>query len=139
MRCSTAERYLSKRIDRELPHRQAKALELHLQACPSCRQIDLHNQAVKTALKQDIQVEFPQWLHHRIIHNLPVNPHKGFAERWKLSYATAIMAVLFSLYAGTWVGIQSFSTSSDATAYTGTSESSQISFGQISLLEAYDE
>lgn len=139
MRCSTAERFLSRKLDNQLKPQQAQALDLHLQSCSSCREIDVHNQAIKQAFINDNPSPFPEWLHHRIIHNLPQAPHRSFAERWKLGYATATLAVLFSLYAGTWVGIQSFALSSETNVTSSTELSTQSSFGQISLLETYDE
>ncbi|MCB5263017.1 MAG: zf-HC2 domain-containing protein [Candidatus Cloacimonetes bacterium] len=141
MRCKKAERYISLKQDNELSARQQKALQNHLQKCSSCTQIQSANLALQARLKELPQAEFPPWLHHRIIANLPQQKKQSWAGRQALSYATASLAIIFSLLAGTLVGIKGYESTEDTSAINSQSETeySYLSFGEQSLIEVYDD
>ncbi len=137
MRCKTAERYISLKLDDELCARRQKTLHRHLQKCSSCARIKSANLALQTQLQELPQPEFPQWLHHRILNNLPQQKKNSRAGKRALSYATASLAIIFSLLAGTLAGIKGYETTEDdkqiVTEYT------YISFGEQSLMDVYDD
>ncbi|MDD3533522.1 MAG: zf-HC2 domain-containing protein [Candidatus Cloacimonetes bacterium] len=137
MRCKTAERYISLKLDGELCPRRQKALHRHLQTCSSCARIQSFNLAMQTRLQELPQAEFPQWLHHRILSNLPRQKKQSWAGKHALSYATASLAIIFSLLAGTLVGIKGYESSESYTQ--SETEYSYLSFGEQSLMEVYDD
>lgn len=137
MRCKTAECYISLKLDGELSPRRQQALHGHLQKCSSCTRIQSCNLAIQTSLQELPQAEFPPWLHHRILSNLPQQKKQSWTGKRALSYATASLAIIFSLLAGTLVGIKGYE-SSEEIAQTET-EYSYISFGEQSLMEVYDD
>lgn len=137
MRCKTAERYISLQQDNELNAKRNQALCRHLQNCASCTSIQSCNLALQTSLKELPQAEYPQWLHHRILDNLPRQQKQSWAGGRALSYATASLAIIFGLLAGTLVGIKGYE--GDELATQNETEYSYISFGEQSLMEAYDD
>jgi len=141
MRCKTAERYISLKLDGELCPRRLNSLHRHLQKCSSCTHIQSCNLALQTKLKEQPQAEFPQWLHHRILESLPRQEKRNRAGKRALSYATASLAVIFSLLAGTLVGIKGYEGGKETSNVNTQSEIeySYLSFGEQSLMEAYDD
>ena len=141
MRCKTAERYISLKLDGELCPRRLNSLHRHLQKCSSCTRVQSCNLALQTKLKEQPQVDFPQWLHHRILSNLPRQEKRSRAGKRALSYATASLAIIFSLLAGTLVGIKGYESGEDTGKINSQNETeySYISFGEQSLMEAYDD
>lgn len=141
MRCKTAERYISLKQDNELNAKRNQALCRHLQKCASCTSIQSYNLALQKTLKEQPQAEYPQWLHHRILDNLPRQKKQSWAGGRALSYATASLAIIFSLVAGTLVGIKGYESGEDTGTINSQNETeySYISFGEQSLMEAYDD
>lgn len=137
MRCKTAERYISLQQDNELNAKRNQALCRHLQKCASCTRIQSGNLALQKGLQELPQAEYPQWLHHRILDNLPRQKTRSLAGKRALSFATASLAIAFSLVAGTLVGIKGYE--GDDIATQNETEYSYISFGEQSLMEAYDD
>jgi predicted anti-sigma-YlaC factor YlaD len=137
MRCKTAERLISLKLDNELSAHQAQALQEHLQECSSCARILAANQDLQAQLQVTSLPEYPEWLHYRILSNLPRENRRSWVRKPGLSYATASLAILLSLFAGTLVGIKGYEGSQ---LHPQIEESeTYISFGEHSLLEVFDE
>jgi len=138
MRCSKAERYISLKLDNQISARRAKALKVHLDQCPSCRNVLTQHRALVTKLQKLPQAEYPQYLHHRIMSNLPRSNKRSWLQSYGLSYATATVAIALSLFAGSLVGIKGYESPQN---YSSQSEIDyeSISFGEHTLLEYYDD
>ncbi len=138
MRCKTAERLISLKLDGEITARQGRALQTHLQRCPSCQDILAISKALDQSLQKLPDAEYPEYLHHRIMANLPQKPQRSRMQRYGLSYATATAAILLSLFAGSLVGIKAYQSQNELYSQSET-EYESLSFGEHTLLELYHE
>lgn len=138
MRCRTAERYISLKLDNELAPKYAHKLDQHLARCISCKHIFEETKSLQNMLKQKENEEYPSWMHQRIMHNLPTPKRRIWLQKPVFSYATTGMAVALSLYMGIMVGVHGFQESGYLSSNLQT-EASQLRFGENSLMELYDE
>ncbi|MCK9557098.1 MAG: zf-HC2 domain-containing protein [Candidatus Cloacimonadaceae bacterium] len=138
MRCNEAERYISLKLDNELPVPRADKLQQHLQQCSSCRNIMEQNQKIQSLLNAPIQSEYPSWMHQRIMHNLPEVKPKSWLYKPAFSFASTGLVVALSLYMGIFAGFKGFQDSAYLSDYAD-EESTQLIFGENSLLEMHDE
>nr|MDK2850514.1 hypothetical protein [Candidatus Cloacimonadota bacterium] len=138
MRCSKAERYISLKLDNHLSARNARALKEHLRMCPSCTDIYKQYTELEARLAEIPSPEYPPYLHHRIMSNLPAKKKRSALQRYGLGYATASLVILLSLWAGTIVGKMVIEPQDDYLSQTQ-SEYEAIYFGEHTILEYYDE
>jgi len=143
MRCSKAKRFIELNLDGLLAESQAKALNEHLSSCSACWNWQAEAEKLHLLLSNAPQSEFPAWIHAQImdkVHRLE-NRRPGFIRRFKLAPATAMLAIVFSFWLGTNVGIRSFGTpSSPATKAASSITTASLSdFGENSLLGIWDE
>ena len=138
MRCKTAERYISLKLDNELPASHANKLQLHLQHCSSCRQLLEQNQKLQNLLHSPIESEYPSWMHQRIMHNLPTDKPKNWLYKLAFSFAGSGLVIALSLFIGIFTGIRGFRDTAFLPGVVG-EESTQLHFGENSLMEMYDE
>jgi hypothetical protein len=116
MTCRKFKKLLTPWLDGELKPEQAKDLQTWLDGCTVARQcsdcrklIDEHRSfhRLYSALPQP---EFPAFLHHRIMDQIKaketVSAKHAVRIRWQTVPAT--LAILLSLYAGSLVGIRTF-------------------------------
>lgn len=140
MRCSKAERYISQKLDGEIKARHLAELNQHLNVCSSCRATLKAYSDLQSNLQAAPAAEYPAWLHHRIMANLPISSKPSRVQRWGLSYAAPSLAIMLSLYVGTLVGIKGYEVSSQSQSTAESTEQiSYISFGENSLIGDYDE
>lgn len=138
MRCRTAERYISLKLDGELHAKTEQKLAHHLQRCNSCRAMLEATKAMQEQLLNLDAAQYPSWMHQRIMHNLPQKTSGIRFLRPVYSYAASAFAVALSFYIGTLAGIHGFQKSSYL-ADSPQNESIQLSFGENSLMEMYNE
>lgn len=139
MRCRTAETLISRKIDNELNEHQSAMLDAHIAQCSSCKSMFTENLQVVELIRSNTLPDYPLYMHHRIMANLPQQKRINFFERYKLSYASATLAIFISVYAGTMVGTKSFSTAYDTITENTIEQTSYASFGESSLWVTYDE
>jgi predicted anti-sigma-YlaC factor YlaD len=139
MRCSKAKRYIDLKLDGELNPRHLPILTTHLSACSACRAWQADAAKLQLILANAPAPEPPAWVHAQImdkVHRLDkVRP--GFARRFQLATATAVVAVFFSFWAGAQVGVKSFNTQTEISGIANISVST-LSFGENTLLDSYD-
>lgn len=137
MRCKTAARLISLKLDNELSASKNVALQEHLERCPSCRQVLASAQALQSELQELKTPAYPEYLHYRILSNLPRTSKPRWLHQPKLAYLAASLAIMLSLLAGTWVGIKGYEGSNVYAQ--NLEEDIYISFGNHSLMEVFDE
>ncbi len=139
MRCSTAKRYIDLKLDGELNPRHADELSRHLASCQSCRA--WQEQAIHfDAFMQNAPVSvLPTWVHAQIMDKVKFQMQKrpGFVQKLHLATASAVVAVFFSFWAGTMVGVSTFNTGSQTSESTTVSVSS-LSFGENTIVDGWD-
>ncbi|MDD3535078.1 MAG: zf-HC2 domain-containing protein [Candidatus Cloacimonetes bacterium] len=133
MRCHTAERYINRQLDNELPAKKALRLQKHLSRCSSCRALQKEYQELQHALSSLPQPEYPAFLHHKIMNALPVKSRRYEQSRFRLSLATAALSLLLSIGAGTFVGLKGFDLSEVEDNAIAETEA-QLYFGENSLM-----
>jgi predicted anti-sigma-YlaC factor YlaD len=138
MRCRKAERYISLKLDNQLSARAARALKEHLAKCSSCTEILREYSELSARLSRIPSPDHPQYLHHRIMSNLPQKKRRIALQRHGLGYAMASLAIVLSLWAGTVVGNMGIEPM-DSQLSQAQSEYETISFGEHTLLEYYDD
>lgn len=138
MRCKTAERYISLKLDGELSTKLVSKLDEHLKKCSSCNEIYRQTALLHENLTAIQDVEYPAWLHHRIMNNLPIKTRRQSSWRLSLSYAAFSLLLFFSIFAGVGLGQKAYADSSDY-AQIEEEEYLQLSFGDNSIWEVYDE
>lgn len=138
MRCKTAERYISLKLDGELSAKHVSKLEEHLAKCSSCYEIHRQTALLQENLTAIRDVEYPQWLHHRIMNNLPKRARRQPAWRLSLSYAAFSLMIFFSVFAGIGLGQKAYQDNSDY-AQLEEEEHLLLSFGDNSIWEVYDD
>jgi len=146
MKCSKYRKQLVPWLDGELKPERADVLKAWFESCAKLRQCTLcqseiqAHQGLNQALQALPQNEFPAYLHHRIMDkvksNQPIYHKKAIRTRWQAIPAT--LAILLSLYAGSLIGVKTFSTQTTTT--TTTTESTALSsFGENGLYSNFYE
>ncbi len=138
MRCRTAEQYISQKLDDELKPKHAASLARHLEHCSSCKAFLADTRRLQSSLQDAPLPEYPSWMHQRIMHNLPQAKARFWGFKPAYSFASAGLAIAFSLYIGALTGIRGYQESGYFSQSTG-GQSIQLSFGENSLMEMYDE
>lgn len=138
MRCKTAERYISLKLDGELSAKLVSKLDEHLMKCSSCKEIHRQTALLTENLTAIQDVEYPAWLHHRIMNNLPKKAERQSTWRVSLAYAAFSLMIFFSMFAGAGLGKKAYTDNSDY-AQIEQEDYLQLSFGDNSIWEVYDE
>lgn len=138
MRCRTAERYISQKLDDELMPKHAASLAQHLARCSSCKAFLEDTRRLQSRLQDAPLPQYPSWMHQRIMHNLPQAKTRFWNIKPAYSFASAGLAIAFSLYIGALTGIRGYQESGYFSQNAG-EQSIQLSFGENSLMEMYDE
>ena len=85
-------------------------------------------------------VEFPEFLHHRIMSNLPKRSRRTQAMHLRLSLAVTSLSIVLSIAAGALVGLKGFEDSGIIAQSITEEESGQLLFGENSIMVvSYDE
>ncbi len=139
MRCSTAKRYIDLKLDGELKARHADELSRHLTSCPSCRAWQAEAGKLQTLMQAAPAPLPPAWVHAQIMDKVlfKTKQRPGFVQRFRLATASAVVAVFFSFWAGTMVGVSTFNTGSQTSESTTVSVSS-LSFGENTIVDGWD-
>lgn len=99
MRCSKAQYLIELKLDNELPEAKEKALKLHLENCPQCRKYEADARELQQLLRNITMVEFPSWLHNRILDETVKHERKrvlnSFIVRWQT--IPALVVIVLSL------------------------------------------
>ncbi len=133
MRCKNARRLIDLALDK-VPD-QNSLLKQHLELCPKCKALYLHNQLMDQMLRVESSPELPEWIHNRIMDSVITHEPKRmtYRRRWSLQAVPAGMAVLLSLYVGILVGIKTFVPVQETT----TQEIEYVTYGENTLI-AFD-
>ena len=140
MRCRTAERFISLKLDGELkPSHEAK-LQVHLGRCISCHKLHEDYRGIVNTLRSLPDPEMPPQLHHMTMNALPRRNRKVEVRRFRLSMAAAALGIVFSLGAGTFIGISQYDNAESYVQSMLNEEPEDTLFGDNSLMAgAYDE
>ena len=139
MRCSKARQYIdlsSSALDRV----RSDKLEKHLKQCAVCREYQAQDLKLGAILSSGLQVEFPQWIHQRIMQQSREHDSRRIRIRHRARWQAVptLAAIAISLYLGGLVGFKSFSSvsaDSDSGTSISTSNSEYAIFGESSLVE----
>ncbi|MCB5246017.1 MAG: anti-sigma factor [Candidatus Cloacimonadaceae bacterium] len=111
MRCSKAQYLIELKLDNELPEAKEKALKLHLENCPQCRKYEADARELQQLLRNITMVEFPSWLHNRILDETVKHERKrvlnSFIVRWQT--IPALVVIVLSLIGGWAIGKSAYS------------------------------
>ena len=137
MRCSTAKRYIDLKLDGELKARHADELSRHLTSCPSCRAWQAEAGKLQTLMQAAPAPLPPAWVHAQIMDKVlfKAKQRPGFVQRFRLATASAVVAVFFSFWAGTMVGVKSFHTPVTEISESSNITLSSLSFGENTLVD----
>ncbi|MDY0318470.1 MAG: zf-HC2 domain-containing protein [Candidatus Cloacimonadaceae bacterium] len=138
MRCKTAELYISLRLDRELKPKHSSKLDEHLKHCSSCAAFLADTRLLQTRLTEIPEPVYPSWMHQRIMHNLPQPKARFWLFKPAFTISGATLAIACSLFFGALTGIRGYQESGYSAA-NPTQQTYQLSFGENSLMEMYDE
>jgi hypothetical protein len=103
MRCRTIEKWLSDRIDGELSERKIKALEAHLERCPSCRSYAAALEKIQDEARnvERLEVSPSYWVESTIKLKADLNSEiqerrleRPLAKRWRWAGASAALTLL---------------------------------------------
>ena len=140
MRCKKAESYIWLNLDGEINEKQKIALDKHLESCSFCNQLQGEFSNLKQSLSQMPDVEFPEFLHHRIMNALPRRSKRAQALRLNLSLAATALSIILSIAAGTLVGLKGFEDPAAIVQSISEEDSGQLLFGENSIMVvSYDE
>jgi predicted anti-sigma-YlaC factor YlaD len=111
VRCSKAQYLIELKLDNELPEAKEKALKLHLENCPQCRKYEADARELQQLLRNITMVEFPSWLHNRILDETVKHERKrvlnSFIVRWQT--IPALVVIVLSLIGGWAIGKSAYS------------------------------
>lgn len=138
MRCRTAELFISQKLDNELKPKHAASLDAHLKQCSSCQTFMEETANLQRSMQELPLPQYPAWMHQRIMHNLPKSKARFWQFKPAYTFASASLAIAFSLYIGALTGIRGYQ-ESGYSQQSITEQSTQLSFGENSLMEMYDE
>lgn len=135
MRCATYRHLIDLLLDGALKGESVSRVEAHLAGCNGCSSYREQGLRLKQLIQSTPQPQFPQWLHKRILHEC--NSHETqravYRSRSRLQLVPAAMAVMLSLFLGSLIGKNAFSTQID----TQTTQSSvELSFGENTLVDS---
>lgn len=138
MRCRTAIRYISLKLDNELEPRRIEILGRHLASCPKCQKEYREMADLQSSLSQLKDSPVPGWLAPKVMLNLPQKRQPFFILPKGLAYTAASLAIAISIFAGGSLGHKGIQISQlieeqESISYAG------LSFGENSFFEVYDE
>jgi predicted anti-sigma-YlaC factor YlaD len=140
MRCKTAEHYISRKLDNELKPKHEAQLQKHLARCASCQQLTQDYRSLQKQLQRAELPEFPAFLHHRILNNLPKRSRATELRRFRLSMAATALSIVLSIGAGTLVGLKGYEGTGLLSDYVSEEVIEQPLFGENSLMVvSYDD
>ncbi|MBW6514152.1 MAG: zf-HC2 domain-containing protein [Candidatus Syntrophosphaera sp.] len=143
MRCSKARHDIELKLDGELMQSSVRALELHLEHCPSCREFQARELKLQQMLDPKAQPEFPAWLHHQIMDQAARHDKRRLSYKYRLKLQTvpALLAIVMSLTFGALIGKFSYGKvnplpDSTQAAATELEDNQQLArFGESSILD----
>lgn len=120
MRCSKAEKLIILKLDNELNVALASKLEKHLTGCSRCKALATEYSLLQSKLNSIEPVEFPSWVHHRILDSVKTHEssRQGYRRKWRLQAIPVTMAVLASIYMGVLIGNVTFMPETKDEAFT---------------------
>lgn len=131
MRCAKVRKLMIPYQDKELAGGLTLRLKEHLCQCGSCRKYAQDLRKLDSLLESQENPQMPQWLYERIMHQVKTHEpqRQSFRRRWKLQTVPITLALLLSLYAGTLIGVKTFTIGPIETA----TETESIAYGETSL------
>jgi len=142
MTCSKFKKQLIPWMDGELQPEKAAELQAwfdscaKVRQCSECRKLIDEYKSFHLAFHNTPQPEFPAFLHHRIMADIQsrerIYHKKAVRIRWQAVPAT--IAILFSMYFGSLVGVKTFNAQPSTTTSSLSTEMS--SFGENSVVSS---
>jgi hypothetical protein len=141
MTCRKIRKQLIPWLDGELQPDKAKEIQAWFDSCAQvrqcsvCRKLIAEYRSFQNAFQNTPQTGFPAYLHHRIMDSVkqrePIRHRHEIRTRWEAIPAT--IAILISLYAGSLIGIKTFTSQSGAV-----NENSELySFGENGTVSTF--
>jgi len=137
MRCAKYRHLIDLLLDGALAGDSVSRVEAHLANCAGCRSYREQGLRLKQLIQSTPRPLFPQHLHHRILHECKAHEAQraSYRGRSRLQLVPAAMAVMLSLFLGSLIGKNAFSTQIQLDSQTSIS-SSELSFGENTLVDS---
>jgi anti-sigma factor RsiW len=137
MRCVRYRHLIDLLLDGALNGESVSRVEAHLAGCTGCRSYREQGLRLKQLIQSSPQPQFPQWLHKRVLHECQTHETQRavYRSRSRLQLVPAAMAVMLSLFLGSLIGKNAFSTQIQTDPQTSQS-GTEFSFGENTLVDS---